>query len=64
MEEVLGYLDEFPEVDRERVMLMPQGTEQSELETIGRWLEPYCQEQQLVFCPRRQIEWFGMVRGT
>ncbi len=62
--EVRDYLDEFPEVDRERVMLMPQGTEQSELETIGRWLEPYCQEQQLVFCPRRQIEWFGMVRGT
>lgn len=64
VKEVLDYLDEFPEIDRERVMLMPQGTEQSALETVGRWLEPYCQEQQLGFCPRRQIEWFGMVRGT
>lgn len=64
VEEVLDYLVEFPEVDRGRVMLMPQGTEPSELETLGRWLEPYCQEQQLGFCPRRHIEWFGMVRGT
>ncbi len=64
VDEVFDYLEEFPEVDPERVMLMPQGTKQSELENVARWLEPFCQEQRLSFCPRRQIEWFGMVRGT
>lgn len=58
------YLREFPEVDRLRVMLMPQGTEQKVLEEKARWLLPYCLEHGLVFCPRRQIEWFGGVRGT
>ncbi len=63
-EEVLDYLDEFPEIQMDRVMLMPQGTTQSELATITEWLEPFCVEQRLLFCPRRQIEWFGLVRGT
>ena len=58
------YLREFPEVDRRRVMLMPQGTEQKVLEEKARWLLPYCHEHGLVFCPRRQIEWFGGARGT
>jgi len=62
--EVEEYLVEFPEVDRSRVMLMPQGTEAAALAEKGRWLEPYCAEQGLRFCPRRQIEWFGLVRGT
>lgn len=62
--EVERYLAEFPEVDRSRVMLMPQGTELEALAEKGRWLEAYCNEQGLRFCPRRQIEWFGPVRGT
>jgi 7-carboxy-7-deazaguanine synthase len=45
------------------VMLMPQGVEQAELEKIAQWLEPYCIEHGLVFCPRKQIEWFGAGRG-
>ena len=63
-DEVLDYLEEFPELNQDRVMLMPQGTTQSELVHVSRWLEPFCREHQLRFCPRRQIEWFGMVRGT
>ncbi len=58
------YLHEFPEVDRAQVMLMPQGTEQQVLEDKARWLLPYCYEHGLIFCPRRQIEWFGDARGT
>ena len=58
------YLHEFPEVDRAQVMLMPQGTEQRVLEAKARWLLPYCHEHGLIFCPRRQIEWFGGARGT
>jgi 7-carboxy-7-deazaguanine synthase len=62
--EVLAYLAEFPEVDRERVMLMPQGTTPAELKRVGRWLRPFCVKHALTFCPRRHIEWFGLVRGS
>jgi len=63
-EEVLLYLEEFPEIDRGRVMLMPLGTDVQELSRIGDWLQPYCAEHGLHYCPRKQIEWFGLARGT
>jgi 7-carboxy-7-deazaguanine synthase len=62
--EVERYLGEFPEIDRSRVLLMPEGIEAAKLAETTSWLEPYCREQVLGFCPRRQIEWFGPVRGT
>ncbi len=63
-QEVARYLEEFPEIEAERVWLMPQGTETGELAKRGGWLEPLCQERGWKFCPRRQIEWYGPVRGT
>jgi len=62
--EVEHHLQRFPEIDRDRVLLMPQGTHPAVLEETARWLEPYCRDHALQYCPRRQIEWFGMVRGT
>ncbi|MBN2476026.1 MAG: 7-carboxy-7-deazaguanine synthase QueE [Pirellulales bacterium] len=62
--EVETYLKQFPEIDRGRVMLMPRGTEADELAEKARWLEPYCAQHRLSYCPRRQIEWFGSRRGT
>jgi 7-carboxy-7-deazaguanine synthase len=63
--DVVGdYLSEFPQISRKRVLLMPQGTEQVELEARAAWLRPHCQAEGFVFCPRKQIEWFGLVRGT
>jgi 7-carboxy-7-deazaguanine synthase len=62
--EVETYLAEFPKIDRSRVMLMPQGTDPATLEEKAAWLEPYCEARGLRYCPRRQIEWFGLVRGT
>ena len=64
LDAVRGYLAEFPEISRERVLLMPQGTDQDQLEARSIWLKPYCESEGLVFCPRKQIEWFGPVRGT
>ena len=64
LEEVDVYLDEFPEVDRERVQLMPEGTTTERLEELAKWLEPICAKLNYKFCPRRHIEWFGMARGT
>jgi 7-carboxy-7-deazaguanine synthase len=61
--EAEAYFNEFPEIDRARVMLMPQGTEPQLLAEKATWLEPYCARHDLAFCPRRQIEWFGGQRG-
>jgi 7-carboxy-7-deazaguanine synthase len=63
-EEIERYLDELIEIERGRVMLMPQGTDVEMLERTGSWLEAYCVERGYHFCPRRQIELFGFVRGT
>ena len=62
--EVEDYLAELPEIERSRVLLMPQGTDHAGLAGKAEWLEPYCQEHGLGFCPRRQIEWYGPTRGT
>jgi 7-carboxy-7-deazaguanine synthase len=64
LEFVREYLAEFPEICRERVLLMPQGVDQAELDLRAEWLRPYCEAEGLMFCPRKQIEWFGPVRGT
>jgi len=61
--EVEEYLAAMPEIDRGRTMLMPQGTDAADLAEKARWLEPYCAEHRLAFCPRRHIEWFGQGRG-
>lgn len=62
--EVEQYLAELPEIDRSRVMLMPQGIDTYHLAEKARWLEPYCAAHGLRYCARRHIEWFGPGRGT
>ena len=62
--EVEQYLADFPEIDRSRVMLMPQGSDAQTLAERSEWLEPYCAAHGLRYCPRKQIEWFGPKRGT
>ena len=63
-EEVEQYLDELTEIERDRVLLMPQGTDVECLRQTGSWLEAYCNEHGYHFCPRRHIEMFGFVRGA
>ncbi len=63
-DEVQRYLSELPDIDRRRVLLMPQGTDAASLSQRAAWLEPYCRQHGLGFCPRQHIEWFGPVRGT
>jgi 7-carboxy-7-deazaguanine synthase len=63
-QEAEAWLGEFPEIDRARVLFMPQGIDQNALREKARWLEPYCQEHGFTFCPRKHIEWFGNARGT
>ena len=59
-DEVERFLADFTELDRRRLFLMPQGTTAEELAGREAWLEGYCQEQQLGYCPRRHIEWFRL----
>ncbi len=62
--EVTELLERFPEIDRSRVMLMPEGIDTTTLEERALWLIPFCREHGMKYCPRRQIEWYGCQRGT
>jgi 7-carboxy-7-deazaguanine synthase len=62
--EIEQYLAEFPQVERNRVLLMPQGTDAADLDQRASWLIPYCTATGARYCPRKHIEWYGMVRGT
>jgi 7-carboxy-7-deazaguanine synthase len=63
LSDINEYLELHPWVSRERVLLMPQGRTAGELAEKAVWLEPYCQTNDLHFCPRKHAEWFGLVRG-
>jgi 7-carboxy-7-deazaguanine synthase len=63
-QEAERYLQEFPEISRGNVMLMPQGTDRAELARHEAWLRPYCEEHGLTYCPRKHIEWWGHRRGV
>ncbi len=62
--EVEQYLEAHPEIQRPRVMLMPQARTENEQHMIATWLAPLCGQLGLRYCPRKQIEWFGLTRGT
>jgi 7-carboxy-7-deazaguanine synthase len=62
--EIDAYLAEMPGIERQRVLLMPQGVTSDELDQRAAWLRPHCEERGYVYCPRKHIEWFGSVRGT
>lgn len=62
--EIESYLNDLSTYENDRVLLMPQGIRQDELESRRRWLEPYCLENNFRFSPRMHIEWYGNKRGT
>jgi 7-carboxy-7-deazaguanine synthase len=62
--EMLDYLQELGPYDGQRVLVMPQGTQQAELERQADWLVPWCEHYGLQFCPRAHIAWYGNLRGT
>lgn len=64
VDEVLAILAQMPEVDRAKVLLMPQGVTREELAQRGPWLADVCKEQGFRYCPRLHIELYGNQRGT
>ena len=63
LEEVDEYLAEFPDLDRNCVMLMPQGTDAATLHSTQTWLEPECRLRGFRFCPRKHVEWYRVGAG-
>ncbi len=51
-QEVLDYLQRLGNVDAQRVLLMPQGTEARGLDHQAEWLIPWCTQHNFRFCPR------------
>ncbi len=64
VDEIEQYLQEFPQIELNCVMFMPQGTTRDDLAKTQSWLEPLCENRGWRFCPRKHVEWFGLVRGT
>ncbi|MCH2180718.1 MAG: 7-carboxy-7-deazaguanine synthase QueE [Mariniblastus sp.] len=64
VDEIERYLEELSTVNRQQVLLMPEGVESSKLEDRAKWLVPICEERQFTYCPRMHIQWYGNRRGT
>lgn len=64
LDEVVEYLNKFPEITPDCIWLMPQGFCQVNLAEKALWLAPAADRLGFRFCPRKQIEMFGSVRGT
>lgn len=63
LSEVEELIIEFS-IPRDRVMLMPEGTDSSLLLERSRWLVNICKERGFRFTPRLHILLFGNKRGT
>lgn len=70
LNEILQYLDEVnqslpgTELSPNRILLMPEGIRQAELESREAWLAPLCLEHGFQLCRRMHILWYGNTRGT
>ena len=64
LEEIEQLLKQIGQVERDRVLLMPEGIDPAVLKIREEWLRPLAQSLGFVFCPRRHIEWYGNRRGT
>lgn len=64
VDEVVELAAQIPEFPRERILLMPEGTDQATLARRETWLEPACAELGFRLCRRMHIEWYGHQRGT
>ena len=64
LDEVGGFLRDYPEIAPDRVYLMPQATEREELRAKSLWIAEACKRLGFRLGPRLHIELWGHVRGT
>ena len=64
LQEINAYLDQINNIDRARVMLMPEGIDAATLNSRTQWMQDVCQREGFTFCQREHIFWYGNKRGT
>ena len=66
VESLIADLDnvDLDNVDRNRVLLMPQGRTAGELSSKGAWVAEACKSRGFRYCPRVHIDLYGDTRGT
>jgi 7-carboxy-7-deazaguanine synthase len=64
IDEIEQLLASLPPRARETVLLMPLGTQASDVTARGRWLAELCKERGYRYTPRLHIDLFGDTRGT
>lgn len=64
LEEILAYLDRYPEISREQVYLMPQARTAEQLQQKASWVEQAASDAGLHYSPRLHVEWWGDRRGV
>jgi len=57
-------LVELLSADRERVILMPEGTDSERLRERGLWLAEACKAEGFRFSPRLHVDLWGARRGV
>lgn len=62
--DVEEWLQEFPEIRRDDIYLMPQGIELAVLREKEPWLTTAADARGWRMSPRKHIEWYGNRRGT
>jgi 7-carboxy-7-deazaguanine synthase len=61
--EVLALLEQLPNVDRSRVLLMPQGITAAEVHQRGLGLVEACKKHGFRYCARLHLDLYGNQRG-
>ena len=64
IEEIEALLARLPEIDPDRVLLMPEGTDTETLDRRTKLLIPVAEDRGWGISPRLHIELFGNTRGT
>ena len=62
--EIDAMLGQLPPTDPARILLMPQGTNPSELASRSGWVARACLERGWRYAPRLHIDLYGNTRGT
>lgn len=62
--ETAQFISQFPELNKSKIMYMPEGVDPDTIHRVESWLIPWTQQHGFGFCSRKQIEWYGNRRGT
>ena len=62
--EILDLLERFPFLEREKVLLMPQGKTAAEIQMREEWVLEFAKMHGLGFSPRAHLFWFDAKRGV